>query len=280
MALEVIPALSQKITIKGLIHRKILKMTDLNPNRVLPGKAGAGRFDHKYNTESEIDLIDPDSDAAYNADGSWFFPPKPRSASQSADFWEKSKVPDEVLYQFLDAYKARFEEYSLTRWREDMGRWAEKYKEENPEPTSIFPGAKKKWDADFHEASKAAQDEIALAAYSERPSMIARYDARPLARAAQMYMFAPSKHRNPEEYAKAMSHPVELFDETLTVQEIERKYGLSEITSSLTEITQDTSKQDDLIDEVTKVKGSLEEMNTNYVNILEALHLEINALSR
>jgi hypothetical protein len=36
-------------------------MTDLNPNRVTTGKAGAGRYDFKRNTEAEIDLVDEDS---------------------------------------------------------------------------------------------------------------------------------------------------------------------------------------------------------------------------
>jgi hypothetical protein len=252
-------------------------MTDLNPNRVATGKAGAGRFDHKYNTEAEVDLVDPDSDEAYNADGSWFFPPKPRSGSQSVAFWEKSKVPDEVLHQFIYAYKDRYLVYSNDRWREEMGKWADRYRESNPEPVGPFGGSKKNWDADFHEAYKEAEDSIILAAYSERPNMISRYDARPLARAAQMYMFAPSQKRYPEEWEKAMNHKVELFDETLTVYEVEQKYRLSEVSLSLTEIAHDSSKQEDLMEEVGSVKNSLEEMNTNYINILEALSKQIAA---
>jgi hypothetical protein len=74
-----------------------------------------------------------------------------------------------------------------------------------------------------------------------------------------------------------MNHKVELFDETLTVYEVEQKYRLSEVSLSLTEIAHDSSKQEDLMEEVGSVKNSLEEMNTNYINILEALSKQIAA---
>lgn len=250
-------------------------MTDLNPNRVLAGRAGAGQFAHKLHSESDIDLIDPDGDDAYNADGSWFFPPKPRSASQSASFWEKSRVPDEVLHQFVHAYKERFLEYSNNRYRDEMTKWAERYRAKNPEPVGPFGGNKKKWDEEFRRAHEEAQDEIILSCYKERPNMISRYDARPLARAAQMYMFAPSRDRNPDEWEKAMSHRVELFDESLSVYEVEQKYHLSEISLSLTEITPDHSREEELMGEVGSVKESLAEMNENYINIMEALSKQI-----
>lgn len=253
-------------------------MTDLNPNRVMAGRAGAGRFDHKYNSESDIDLIDPDSDEFYNADGSWFFPPRPRSASQSASFWENSKVPDEVLHQFVHSYKERWLQYSDNRWREEMTKWAANYRENNPEPVGPFSGSqKKKWEEDFREASAEATDRLILACHKERPNMISRYDARPLARAAQMYMFAPSRERNTVEWEKAMNHPVELYDETLTVYEVEQKYHLSEISLSLTEIAHDDSIREDLMGEVGSVKESLEKMNTNYIDIMEALSKQIAA---
>lgn len=36
-------------------------MTDITPNRVNAGKAGAGRFDFKRNSEADIDLVDDES---------------------------------------------------------------------------------------------------------------------------------------------------------------------------------------------------------------------------
>jgi hypothetical protein len=252
-------------------------------NRVAAGKTEGGQFASKINGEQELDLpLDTDeADAKYNADGSWFFPPKPRSASQSASFWEQSKVPDEILKQFMTAYETRYKAYSQGRWSEEMSAWIAKYKEDNPEPSKMsLPSTKASWEANFADAVNDAKHNIVIQTYSERPESISLYDARPLARAAQMYRFAPLATKNREEFIAAMNHPVELFDETLTVYEAEQKYNLSEISWSLAGVRDDTSKQDDLIEEVGKVKGALSEMSEKYTQILSALHEEIGVMNR
>ena len=44
-------------------------------------------------------------DEEHNADGTYWFPPAPRSASQTVSFWMTVEVPDRVLRRLRDAHR-------------------------------------------------------------------------------------------------------------------------------------------------------------------------------
>lgn len=245
-------------------------MSDQLQNRITSGNSGAGRYTYKVNSEAAIDLPTED-DAAYNRDGSWFFPPRPRSAAQSAAFWENCPVPDEILAQFCRVYSTNWEENLASRRDSGLAEWEANYRANNPAPVGVFKGdAKAKYEEELNSLKYLHEsEEIFNDVLRERPRVIYVYDARALARAARMYQFAPPECRDPEEYRKAMECPVDLYEGTLTVEAVEKKYVLSEIVASLDEVFPDTSKQDELIETVDSVRESVDVMNERYLRIIE-----------
>lgn len=61
--------------------------------------------------DNDVDLIESgeveQSDAEYNADSTFSFPPRARNARQHLDFWMNVKIPDAVLRQVQDVFQFR-----------------------------------------------------------------------------------------------------------------------------------------------------------------------------
>lgn len=244
-------------------------MTEQVQNRILSGNTGAGRYTYKSNSEADTELPAED-DAAYNADGTWFFPPRPRSAAQSANFWENCHVPDEILDQFRRVYSANWDDDVAIRVRAGLDDWEKDYRAQNPAPkVFLSTAAKDKYEEELRRVKVEESEDLRNDALRERPRVMHVYDTRALARAARMFQFAPLESRQPDEYRKAMEHPVDLYDEVLTVEEVEQKYRLSDIVASLDEVFPDTGKQDELIETVSSVKNAVEVMNAQYARIIE-----------
>jgi hypothetical protein len=71
-----------------------------------PGTPPGGRFLARLNPETaDVDLRELLPDDEHNADGTYWFPPAPRSARQAIGFWMTVEVPDRVLRQLRDAHR-------------------------------------------------------------------------------------------------------------------------------------------------------------------------------
>ena len=78
----------------------------MNQSRHPPGTPPGGQFLARLNPEAaEVDLRELLPDDEHNADGTYWFPPAPRSASQTISFWMTVEVPDRVLRQLRDAHR-------------------------------------------------------------------------------------------------------------------------------------------------------------------------------
>jgi hypothetical protein len=79
---------------------------------------------------------------------------------------------------------------------------------------------------------------------AERPMRLGSYDSRQLVRAAQMFFHIPHPNKYLDENIKVRDHPVELFDEVLTVEEIETKYSLYRMHGALERVFEDTTDKE------------------------------------
>ena len=144
-------------------------MTPPLPVRVPAGSNTGGQFTPSYHGEATYALSPvEDSDESYNYDGTYKFPPHPRSANQLIDFWAVVEVPDAVLENFANTYARDWDSWSAGM----MSNWGIL----NPEP--VLSGRKKEW------SRAKTQYEQSLPAH--RPSRLSRSVVRPLARLARM----------------------------------------------------------------------------------------------
>ena len=78
----------------------------MNQPRHPAGTPPGGQFLARLNSEAaDVDLRELLPDEEHNADGTYWFPPAPRSASQTIGFWMTVEVPDRVLRQLRDAHR-------------------------------------------------------------------------------------------------------------------------------------------------------------------------------
>ncbi len=107
-------------------------------SRVPPGTSDGGRFTHSSHPESDVMLSEVGylelSDDEYNADGTYSFPPMPRSAEQHLRFWMRVPVPDSVLQQVADVYSLkRAQRYNSIRHTLGPAWWAKMSRQEKKE---------------------------------------------------------------------------------------------------------------------------------------------------
>ena len=70
------------------------------------GTPPGGPFLARLNPEAaDVDLRELLPDEEHNADGTYWFPPAPRSARQAIGFWMTVEVPDRVLRRLRDAHR-------------------------------------------------------------------------------------------------------------------------------------------------------------------------------
>ncbi|MGC0250426.1 hypothetical protein [Pseudactinotalea sp. Z1748] len=153
------------------------------------GRPEGGQFTGlaKPGAEVSLDL----SDEAYNADGTYLFPPIPRSVEQHIAFWEKVPIHDEVMSNVAVQYKHNREE-QVTQACE---RAAEAWKEENPDPT--LPHMPRIKDKDYHrvvqtwkDKGRAVWDETEAREQAARPAGIPHTHMRTILRAHGMTHYA------------------------------------------------------------------------------------------
>jgi hypothetical protein len=180
------------------------------------GAPGGGRFIPTTHQEPDVTLARL-SDEDYNADGTFEYPPIPRSVTQHVAFWNRVKVPDTIMTRVRVAYNdawAIWAEKQLDAWAStDRKPLGGEFRSRQKEVAA--------WTVRF--------DTEADRLETVRPNTISPVLARPLIRAAQMAKYAQWLETR-EEYEQVMSTEIDLGeDEPWTVRRAIEVYHLDEV---------------------------------------------------
>lgn len=162
-------------------------------------------------------------------DGTWYRPAPFSKAAACIEFWNTAQIPDGAIEQFEKAYRAAVEGDKTREHNAVMNPWGEAWMAANPKPKrdKDRPEWQTRFDADFKERKDALDAELA----PKYPS-ITFYDLPQLLRVARMLQTRPSGVYW-EQGNLVFQEWIELYEETLTVQQIEEKYHLSRIWNAL-----------------------------------------------
>lgn len=183
-------------------------------------------------TEATIRLFD-------RTDGTFLNPAPSATAEHCIQFWSNVQIPDEIIEQVIVAYATDRSKEIDKEMEQAMAQWRARWEAENPVP-------KQRHLEQYQNRFKAEYEEYRLSilpgVIAERPERLGEYDVPQLIRAAKMIRRRPNPDRFPGEENKVLDEPVELFNETLTVMEIETKYRLSRIKASMDTINRVDNK--------------------------------------
>ncbi len=170
------------------------------------GIPAGGQFAVGHHAESLVSLDTGDlSDAEYNADGTFAYPPYPRSAVQHMEFWATVPIPDIVLERVSTAYKIGAMRYGERYpYNTELGRQNSVYREDWRRRAELH---KQEW--------------------AGKPTSLYNPMVRPMVRAAQLYWYADALP--PEEREQVVTARITLpSDRERTVQEVVEFYRLDE----------------------------------------------------
>lgn len=193
-----------------------------NQPRVVPGQPGGGRWKPQAHGESQVQLFD-------RMDGSFFHPSPFKTAESCIRFWSTIEIPDAIVDQFVDDFhdaQVKLVDDEMYRY---MHAWESEWLAKNPKPER---SELKAWEAKYDREREEYRLSILPDVEATHPSALGRYDIPQLIRAAQMWTHAPNA-RFGDEQDKVGSHLVELFDGSMTVDQIEAKYQFSRFQESL-----------------------------------------------
>lgn len=180
------------------------------------GNPGGGRFATTTRREPDVTLAHL-TDDEYNADGTFEYPPIPRSVDQHVAFWSRVQVPDANIARVRAAY---VEQWPI--WGEaQLDAWAATDPE--PIPSTLRPRTQEieEWGHRF--------DAESARLLEERPNDLPAVLARPLIRAAQMAKYAKWLETQ-EEYDRVLATEIDLGeDEPWTVRRCLDVYRLDEL---------------------------------------------------
>lgn len=210
-------------------------MTSESIMRTQAGVPEGGQFAAVPHTESPVRLFDRN-------DGTFLKPSPSSTAEHCIGFWSNVAIPDEIITQVEDVYSNRRTKEVADGLASQVTAWEQQWLQENAQP-------KKQADIDAWNGRFASEREEFVTRVqgeleAERPMWLGSYDSRQLVRAAQMFFHIPHSKKYPEENIKVRDHPVELFDEVLTVEEIEKKYSLHRIHGALERVFEDTTDKE------------------------------------
>lgn len=194
------------------------------------GIPSGGQFAPERRLEPLTSLGGAISDEEYNRDGSWQFPPRPRSAKQHIAFWASTPIPDEVLANMTTAFSQR----NIKVLNENNFAMQEKFEVIwRPEAKNLVFGRDSReaidGEADRKSAMYSAYVETHAHEYlGQTPLRIDPTDARTLARAAFTFDGAQQLNRQftQAEQDKVLDFPVELSTGETTVYGVEDTYRL------------------------------------------------------
>ncbi|WP_138418698.1 hypothetical protein [Sinomonas gamaensis] len=199
-------------------------MTSETQQRVGRGVPQGGEFTSRLHAEPEVRLA---AVKLFDADnGTYTNPAPPKTADHCIEFWSTVEVPDKVIEQLYKAFGAKWAEDNEQAHERLAAQFRAEWEETHPKPKKDRHLAE--WEAECDQAMTATFAQLE-GVFITRPRQLNAFDGGQLVRAARMYECAPHKARFPEEHEKVMEHEVELFDETLTVRQIEDRYRLQQI---------------------------------------------------
>jgi hypothetical protein len=167
-------------------------------------------------------------------DGTFLKPSPSATAEHCIRFWNTVEIPDEIITQVEGEYrKVRAQEID-TEMESAMAEWRAKWEAENPPPAKDkhLPEYQDRFRREYEEYRQS----ILPTVETKRPPALGEYDSRQLIRASRMAIHRPNERRFPGEGDKVLDEPVELFEETLTVWEIEQKYKISAVGYAMSRI--------------------------------------------
>lgn len=230
-------------------------MTTEYAQRQPAGIPAGGQFASTTHSESPVRLFD-------RGDGTFLKPSPSATADHCIDFWSRIDVPDVVIDQVFEEYAVFRNKEIVDRLEEEMSAWATAWNAEERNAPPKKPGKDlERLQARYQEEFHAHQESIKPRIFAEHPNQIGAYDARQLVRATQMRIHRPHPAKFPEETAKVMAHEIELFDETLTVEQIDEKYRLTNIKHAMQSIFPPKPNP-----EVQEALDYLERINENLVH--------------
>lgn len=173
-------------------------------------------------------------------DGSFYKPSPSSTADHCINFWSAVQIPDEAINQVETIYhQARVAEVE-SGVAHRLADWKQTWLQDNPKPRFKAD----EWEAKFAADRDAFVAQARQSLANERPMKLGLYDSRQLVRAAQMLYHAPDSKRFYDEHIAVRDHEIELFNETLTVEQIQDKYKLFQMHYAMEEVFEDdTQKQ-------------------------------------
>src|SRR5690606_13732260 len=147
----------------------------VDQDRQPSGRPGGGQWTERARQGADMALSEL-SDADYNAEGTYIFPPRPRSVAQHIAFWESVPIPEDIMVQVAEAHAVR-REVAIQQYCVDA---VDEWKKENPDPSDnvALTIAKKKkpkahelphLGAQWEAAAREVWDEAEARAEKERP---------------------------------------------------------------------------------------------------------------
>lgn len=201
-------------------------MTSEGINREPKGIPSGGQFAATHHSEAPIRLFD-------RTDGSFLNPAPSATAEHCIQFWSNVEIPDEIIDQVVSEYgRTRSEEIDADM-EAAMGQWRAGWESQNPVPKDKHLA---EYQQRFKDEYEQYRQSILPGVLARRPERLGQYDTRQLVRATKMLIHRPHPDKFPGEDQKVLNEPIELFDETLTVLEIERKYRLSQVRGAMDKI--------------------------------------------
>lgn len=184
-----------------------------------------GRYDFVYHPESPVKLFDRN-------DGTYLHPSPSATAEHCITFWSNVEVPDEVIDRSVDAYYEDRAGEVNDDMNLAMAAWTDDWASKNPEGKKTAKSTEER-NLKFRVEHEAHRRSILPEAEAKRPAAMGSYDARQLVRSFQMALNRPNPEKFPEESEKVLNHEIQLFDETLTVRDIQIKYQLHRIGNTI-----------------------------------------------
>lgn len=223
------------------------------------GNRGTTWGNHAWQTPSgHVALFD-------RMDGTFTHPAPFKTAEKCIEFWATIEIPDAIVDRLADAYHDA--EVDI-RMEAIMEEWRVRWFAANPQPAHRHLES-------WEEKYQTEREEYRLSSLAtltdgpDRPLYLGQYDLPQLIRAAQVWRHAPNPDRFPEEDAMACNYPFELFDDVLTVREIERKYRLSRFKDILSDASDTTT--DRVVESLESVVGSLEVLDEALVAVQQEI---------
>lgn len=204
-------------------------MTD--QTRVPAGDSRGGQFASSPRPEAATVL-----DQVYREDeGTFHYPPAPRTYDQLLKFWSNVEIPDESLTRFKRGYA----ENVGRRVQDQVSRW----EAENPQPTN------QRRAVDWEQQRDRMQQELT----DREPRLYATW-VRPLVRLERMYAYSRSMHE--PEQAKFLQTRYSLpVGPSGTVEELLDKFRVHEYSHVLHQTSLDDN--DALVQELKKTTAQL-----------------------